>query len=231
MCADIFRENRSKIFIRDITPSYMLPDLFLDKKVLEICHNVVMEHKRKNELVRHGLKPCKFILFVGDGGAGKECLAEAMAGSLNCNLGYIRSDTLLTLSYDDINKQLEHAIQHCQSHRKVFFAEGVLTIETIMRSYPLQVDILYNELIVIGSVAPFELDQLDKYIKKRFETKIFLERPDVKTIYKFFELFKKKNNLIFNSKKMAKEFKGKGFGEILNAANDLLKQQIFKANI
>jgi len=102
-------------------PLARLDDMVLEKSTLAMLKRIVEEHRHRDKLAVHGLKPRRKFLLVGPPGTGKTLTASALAGELSLPLFTILLDGVITKYMGETSSKVRLVFEAMRETRGVYF--------------------------------------------------------------------------------------------------------------
>ena len=102
-------------------PTARLDDMVLDKHTLAMLRRIVDEHRHREKLAIHGLRPRRKFLLVGPPGTGKTLTASALAGELSLPLFTILLDGVITKFMGETSSKVRLVFDAMRETRGVYF--------------------------------------------------------------------------------------------------------------
>lgn len=106
-------------------PMTRLEDMVLEKATLQQLKRIVEEHRHRDKLAKHGLKPRRKFLLVGPPGTGKTLTASALAGELSLPLFTILLDGIITKYMGETSSKIRLVFDAMRTTRGVYFFDEV----------------------------------------------------------------------------------------------------------
>ena len=187
----------------EITPKRKLADLILPEEVKNFCSNIVQEHHRSDLLRSYNLEPRNRILLIGPPGNGKTSLAEAIAEALVVPFFVVRYESIVGTYLGETAVRLRKLFDYVSTRNCVIFFDEFETlgkergdihetgeIKRVVSSLLLQIDNLSSHVVVICATNHPEL--LDRAVWRRFQIRMNLPAPTIKSLTLWFQEFEKK---------------------------------------
>ena len=170
-------------------PDARLSDLVLDDAASERLLRVLLEHRQRDVLARHALRPAQRLLLVGPPGTGKTSTARVVAGELGLPLFAIRLDSIITKFMGETAAKLRLIFNALAETRGVYLfdevdaltgdraaANDVGEIRRVLNSFLQFLELDTSDSIVIAATNHPQL--LDEAIFRRFDTVVHFDLPD-----------------------------------------------------
>ncbi|TFI59810.1 ATP-binding protein [Sphingomonas parva] len=106
-------------------PHTRLQNMVLKEDTLGKLRGIVEEHRHRQKLAAHGLKPRRKFLLVGPPGTGKTLTASALAGELSLPLFTILLDGIITKFMGETSSKIRLVFDAMRSTRGVYFFDEV----------------------------------------------------------------------------------------------------------
>lgn len=180
--------------LRASYPEDSLNQLVLPAENLERLHRVLKEHRRSQDLLRHGLKPRRKLLFCGPPGTGKTATAYALAGELKLPLFTVRFESLITKLMGETAAKLSLVFQAMVDVRGVYFFDefdaigsqryasenDVGEIRRVLNSFLQFLERDDSQSLLIAATNHGEM--LDKALFRRFDDTIRYDLPNLEQL-------------------------------------------------
>ena len=101
-------------------PGTRLRDMVLTNDIRSRLQRILTEHRGRQKLLQHGLKPRRKLLLVGPPGSGKTMTASALAGELKLPLHTILLHGLITKFLGETAAKLRVVFDALAEHRGVY---------------------------------------------------------------------------------------------------------------
>jgi len=237
-------KSPAKDLIFELNPQKKFDDLIINDISLNVCKDLIAEQQNIDLLKPYGIYPRNRILLTGESGNGKTSLAEAISTQLNYPLFVIRYDNLIKSYLGQTAKRLNDVFDFVKTKNCVlFFDEFDMIgkerndineageIKRVVNSLLLQIDRLPSNVIIIAASNHQEL--LDKAIRRRFQIKLNLGRPNKLQIEMFVKKIFHRTNIKFdyNIKNLAEELIGLSFANIEEFCLDVCRYVILNHQI
>ena len=120
--------NEYKDLLFEVSPQKKLNDLILDKHIVNVCRELIMEQHRAELIRSYGIEPRHRLLFAGSPGNGKTSLAEAIAHELMYPMYTVRYENLIGSYLGETANRLQKIFQFIQTQKCVLFFDEFDTI-------------------------------------------------------------------------------------------------------
>ena len=170
-------------------PDARLSDLVLDADASERIGRILLEHRQRDLLARHGLRPAQRLLLMGPPGTGKTSTARVIAGELGLPLFAIRLDTIITKYLGETAAKLRLIFDALVETRGVYLFDEVDAlagertagndvgeIRRVLNSFLQFLELDTSDSIVIAATNHPQL--LDEALFRRFDTVVHVGLPD-----------------------------------------------------
>jgi SpoVK/Ycf46/Vps4 family AAA+-type ATPase len=194
---------RGRDFITEVVPRRRLEDLILPPGGRRAVNQLIDEQQRAGLLRAHGVEPRHRILLVGAPGTGKTTLAEAIAEAVVAPLFVVRYESMIGSYLGETAARLKRIFDYARTTPCVLFFDEFDAIgkergdihetgeiKRVVSSLLMQIDDLPSYAIVAGATNHPEL--LDRAAWRRFQLRIFLPLPTVKSLSLYIESFAKR---------------------------------------
>lgn len=220
-------DTKAENLITEIIPKKRFSDLILAPEILRNCQELVEEQFRADILHSYGLEPRNKVLLIGAPGNGKTSLAEAIAEAMMKPLYIVKYDSIIGAYLGETAVRLRKLMDFVSTRKCVLFFDEFETIgkergdihetgeiKRVVSSLLLQMDQLPSYVTVIGATNHPEL--LDKASWRRFQLRMFMQKPTRVNISQWMEMFQQKHNVYFgySSDTIAKKLLGLSYAEI-----------------
>lgn len=111
-------------------PVKRLENMVLDDVTLARLRKIVDEHRNREKLASHGLKPRRKFLLVGPPGTGKTLTASALAGELALPLFTILLDGVINKYMGETSSKIRLVFDAMRTTRGVYFFDEVDALAT-----------------------------------------------------------------------------------------------------
>lgn len=219
-------------------PDTRLSDMVLDDAIAERLERVVVEHRQRERLRAHGLRPARLLLLLGPPGTGKTMTASALAGDLGLPLFTIRLDGLITKFMGETAAKLRLVFDAAESTRGVYLFDeidalagerardnDVGEIRRVLNSFLQFLENHASDSLVVGTTNHPAL--LDRALFRRFDMVLDYDLPAPELAM---QVMKSRLALMDTGKmnwpRIAKSAEGLSHAEITSACEQAAKDTI-----
>lgn len=228
-------------------PTRTLDSLLLPAEHIKFLKVVKLSHLKRAELAKNGVSPHHKLLFYGEPGNGKTAAAESLAAMMDLPLYTVRYEHLENKYVGESEKAVVGVFNAVQGkHCIVFFDEcdSLLTNRTAVSNsndgsrnaminlFLQHLDRLDNRTLFVAATNRY--DDIDKAIKRRFDEKLFFDRPSEEHRVAFLTkaiaerpIFKKKQFAAYVAQAMA--FDAPSFAELEGKVKNLVRELILRS--
>lgn len=180
-------------------------ELVVSNDLEERIKRVLFEYKKRNLLLKNGLKNRSKLLFEGPPGTGKTLTASVIATELSLPLYSIQLDGLLSKFMGETSSKLKKVFQQINEQRGVYlfdefdaigadrnFDNDVGEMRRILNSFLQYIERDKSSSIIIAATNNPKM--LDKALFRRFDDVLEYRLPDKQQIKDIFRLNLKINN-------------------------------------
>ena len=226
-------------YLQEVAVHRTFSDLILPDSVRKITDSFIEEQYRSDILRTYGLEPRHKVMLVGEPGTGKTSYAEALSDKLMLPLYVVRYDALIGSYLGETAMRLRQLFDFVSTRKCVLFfdefdtigkergdAQELGEIKRVVSSLLLMTDSLPSYNIVLAASNHPEL--LDRAVWRRFQIRLELPMPDVKQIEQYLGLFESRYRISLqtNLKELAKNLKGRNYGDIENFALSVMRRYV-----
>lgn len=226
--------------LRASYPQCRLNDLILPVHNRESLMRILKEHRRSADLLRHGLRPRRKLLFYGPPGTGKTATAHALAGELQLPLFVVRFEALITKFMGETASKLGLIFRAMVDVRGVYFFDefdaigsqrsaknDVGEIRRVLNSFLQFIEQDESHSLLIAATNHGEM--LDKALFRRFDDVIAYELPDTEqlkdTLQRSLEPFGLQSA---DWHSIAQDAQGLSYADVIRACEDTAKDAILE---
>ena len=238
--------NSSRPFFQETVPRISLNQLMLPDRVLELSRQIIEEQKNAGLLRSYGLEPRNRVLLIGPPGNGKTSIAEAFAEALMLPLVIVRYDAVIGSYLGETSSRLAKLFEYASSKQCVLFFDEfdvignerggkkrgeeheTSEIPRVVSSLLLDIDVLPSHVLVIAATNHNVLP--DHAVRRRFQVKMELPRPDTEELENWFSSFEKRMHFSFkvSAAVLAEKFSGRSYAEAEEFAMSVFRQSLLK---
>ncbi len=221
-------------------PNARLNDLIMPNQSLLSLQRILKEHRRSSELIKHGLRPRRKLLFFGPPGTGKTATAHALAGELQLPLFVVRFEGLITRYMGETAAKLSLIFQAMNDTCGVYFFDefdaigsqrssknDVGEIRRVLNSFLQFIEEDESQSLLIAATNHGEM--LDKALFRRFDDVISYELPSLEqlteTLKRCLEPFGATD---LDWPNLAHEAQGLSYADVIRACEDTAKDMILE---
>lgn len=190
--------NIQDLIIKD-SEHVELNDLFLGDDNRERIHQLIKEHRYREDLLRFGLPLTHKVLLHGSSGCGKTSTAKAIAGVLNKPLILLNLSNVVNARIGETSQNIKRVFDRARRDEAVLFLDefdqlgkargedenDVGEMRRLVNSLIQLIDYLPQEVLLIA--ATNHLSILDTALIRRFQLRIPYEMPDNQALDLFYE--------------------------------------------
>lgn len=221
-------------------PKTRLEDMVLDETLSNQLARIVREQRQSAYILSHGLNPRRKLLLMGAPGTGKTMTGAALAGELGLPLFQVRLDGLITKYMGETAAKLRQVFEATDRTRGVYFfdefdaigsqrglANDVGEIRRILNSFLQMIEQDQSHSLIMA--ATNHPGMLDHALFRRFDDVLHYELPDEQHIAKVLRSRLARASVKGVSwKRLANEFTGLSYAELVRAANETLKEMLIE---
>lgn len=171
-------------------PRTRLADMVLDDAVRAQLDRVVLEQRRRDALLAHGLEPTRKVLLLGPPGTGKTMSASVLAAEIGLPLFAIQLDGLITKFMGETAAKLRLVFDAMRDTRGVYVFDefdalggdraarnDVGEIRRVLNSFLVMLEQDESESVIVAATNHIAL--LDPALFRRFDAVIEYQLPSV----------------------------------------------------
>ena len=187
-------DTESRIGIVDISyPARSEKQIVLNKHTKNEINCFIESYKKKDELLKKGIKSPNTLLLYGSPGCGKNTIAEYISSTTNLPLVTSRLDGLVSSLLGNTSKNIRKIFEYTTGKECILFLDEFDAIakirddknemgelKRVVNSLLQNIDNFDNNNILIAATNHYHL--LDPAIRRRFSTVISVDLPAVEEI-------------------------------------------------
>jgi len=219
-----------------------IEQLFLCDFVVQSYRELIEEHTQADLLRSFGVEPRNKVLLIGPPGNGKTPLVEAIATALMVPLYVVKYEALIGSYLGETASRLDTLFSFARTQPCVLFFDEFETlgkergdqhetgeIKRVVSSLLLQIDALPSHVIVIAATNHESL--LDMAAWRRFQIKLRLEGPTLKTLEAWLASFEEYTSFSFGIPldALASSLMGRSYAEAEDFALAVYRQYILRS--
>ncbi len=226
-------------FIERIEPEFTKDDIVLPAANLRVFAGLLEEHRRADEIRRHGLPVRSKLLFCGPPGCGKTFCAEVFSRELGLPLYVVKLDRLISSYLGETAGNIRKTFEFARKQPCVLFFDEFDALararddsnehnelRRVVNSLLLFIDRMKPRGFL---VAATNLDQsLDAAVWRRFDEVIWFDLPDPPLIERFLERKFKNVKTGFRPADMAGSVEGFSYADIERICVQAVKAAIIE---
>lgn len=183
-----------------INSSIQLESVVLEDESKHVVSTFLREWENADKLLAHNTLPTNTLLFYGEPGTGKTKLAYGLANKLDIPLVLVRLDEIISSFLGKTGKNIREIFEFAKSKRSIIFLDEIDTLakhrddskelgelKRVVTVLLQNIDEFPSNSILIGATNHESL--LDKAIWRRFQVKLNLASPSLKSRESLFELY------------------------------------------
>ena len=226
-------------FIERIEPEFTKDDIVLPAANVRVFAGLLEEHRRADEIRRHGLPVRSKLLFCGPPGCGKTFCAEVFSRELGLPLYVVKLDRLISSYLGETAGNIRKTFEFARKQPCVLFFDefDALARARDDSSEHNELRRVVNSLLLFIDrmkprgflVAATNLDQsLDAAVWRRFDEVIWFDLPDQPLIERFLQR-KFKNVMVgFQPVNLAASVNGFSYADIERVCVQAMKAAIIE---
>lgn len=185
------KDKDSALELLDITESKLrLVDVALPTRTKVAIEQIIREQKHSEVLLNKGVTPTNRIIFCGPPGCGKTMTAIAIAGEIDIPIAYVKLDGLVSSYLGQTGANIRKIFDYVRNKRIMLFldefdaiakkrddAHELGELKRVVTTLLQNMDNMPANVLLVAATNHEHL--LDSAIWRRFNTSIYLEKPDV----------------------------------------------------
>lgn len=236
-----FNKNDESLDLKYVEGS--LNELVVSEKLKKKINRILNEYKKRDILLKNGLKNRSKILLEGDPGTGKTMTASVIAYELNLPLYNVQTERLISKYMGETSSKLKRVFDQIKAYRGVYlfdefdaigsdrtYDNDVGEMRRILNSFLQYIEEDDSSSIIIAATNNPKM--LDKALFRRFDDVLEYRLPDDKQIRNLLEL--NLNDEVTKkiiSDDVIKEAKGLNHADIVSACEESLKEELLEDKI
>lgn len=216
-------------------PKARLADMVLDETLEQQLRRIILEQRKANEILAHGLSPRRKLLLVGPPGTGKTLSASVLAGELGLPLFQVRLDGLITKFMGETAAKLRQVFDATEHTRGVYFFDefdaigsqrglpnDIGEIRRVLNSFLQMIEHDRSHSLIVAATNHPEI--LDPALFRRFDDVLHYELPDMAQVMTLLKAkLGRHARPRMGWKRVAEKAAGLSFAEVTRAAEETLK--------
>lgn len=222
-----------------LAPKKTLNDLVLADSVRQQLSELSEEHKKRELLDKHGLRPRNRLLLHGPPGNGKTVAAESLATMLDMPFLFVNHHDLIDSHLGESCKNLSSAMKSAANQPCVLFIDEMDAVgqargsdgnsagkeaNRIVSSLLMQLDAMPQSVTFVA--ATNAIDLLDHALLRRFDSKIEFLPPTASQVSSYLSVLKGRHPVLAEQRIDEVELVGLSYAEIetrlMNLARTIL---------
>lgn len=226
-------------FVERIEPRYKPQDIFLSGRNFGMLAGLVLEHRRREEILRRGLPVRSRLLLCGGPGTGKTMCAEVFAGELGLPLFVVKLDRLISSYLGETASNIRKIFEFARTHPSVVFLDE---FDALARARDNDAEhgelrrVVNSLLVFIDRIQPSGFliaatnleGSLDPAIWRRFDEVIWFDLPTKLQVRRFVERKFRNVAVDFDVREEADALVGFSYADIERACLHAIKAPILK---
>lgn len=220
-----------------------LSELVVSAELMSRINRVLKEYKKRDILLKNGLKNRSKILLEGDPGTGKTMTASVIAHELKLPLYNIRLESLISKYMGETSSKLKKVFEQIKEYRGVYlfdefdaigadrtYDNDVGEMRRILNSFLQYIEDDDSSSIIIA--ATNNPNMLDKALFRRFDDVLEYRLPDEEQIVHLLKLnLNEVATRSILSDNLIKKAKGLNHADIVAASEESLKESLLEGKM
>lgn len=217
-------------------------DIVLGDGAQSALNEILLEHRREDVLLTHGLQPAQRLLFCGPPGCGKTLAAEVIASALSMPLVVVRLDSVISSLLGETSANLRKVFDYVSNRPVVALFDEFDALSKdrggsddhgeLKRSVNAVLQMMdgYRGPSVLIATTNYET-LLDKAIWRRFDEAIRFELPNLEQIKRLLSLKLSgvRRGFEADDPNVASLFKGMSHADIERVLRRAIKDMVLSA--
>lgn len=217
-------------------------DIVLGTAAQSALDEILMEHRREDVLLAHGLQPAQRLLFCGPPGCGKTLAAEVIASALSMPLVIVRLDSVISSLLGETSANLRRVFDYIAERPVVALFDEFDALSKdrgdsddhgeLKRSVNAVLQMLdgYRGPSILIATTNYET-LLDKAVWRRFDEVIRFEFPDIEQTKRLLvlKLSGVRRSFDVDDAQVAALFKGLSHADIERVLRRAIKDMVLSA--
>lgn len=220
-----------------------LSELVVSAELMSRIKRILKEYKKRDILLKNGLKNRSKILLEGDPGTGKTMTASVIAHELKLPLYNIRLESLISKYMGETSSKLKKVFEQIREYRGVYlfdefdaigadrtYDNDVGEMRRILNSFLQYIEDDDSSSIIIA--ATNNPNMLDKALFRRFDDVLEYRLPDEEQIINLLKLnLNEVATKSILSDNLIKKTKGLNHADIVAASEESLKESLLEGEM
>lgn len=241
--SNIFKFNKNNDALDLKYTNKDLSELVVSAELMSRINRVLKEYKKRDILLKNGLKNRSKILLEGDPGTGKTMTASVIAHELKLPLYNIRLESLISKYMGETSSKLKKVFEQIKEYRGVYlfdefdaigadrtYDNDVGEMRRILNSFLQYIEDDDSSSIIIA--ATNNPNMLDKALFRRFDDVLEYRLPDEEQIVHLLKLnLNEVATRSILSDNLIKKAKGLNHADIVAASEESLKESLLEGKM